>query len=116
MKMFVLCITLLVFGTLTFAGQAVKPVNTKDGIAIRGYDMVAYFNNSKAIKGSDEFQHEWNDAKWYFSSASNRDLFAKAPEKYAPQFGGYCAYAASRDYIYDADPQFWRIVDGRLYL
>lgn len=106
----------LVFVTSIAFAEPVKPVNAKDGIAIRGYDPVAYFEVSKPVKGSDQFQHTWNGAVWHFSSAKNRDAFAKAPEKYAPQFGGYCAYAASRDYIYEADPNFWKIVDAKLYL
>jgi YHS domain-containing protein len=111
-------ISVFVFIVLTAIAYAdtVKPVNVKEGIAIRGYDAVAYFKVSKRVQGNEQYQHTWNGATWYFSSEANRDAFAKDPEKYAPQFGGYCAYAASRDYIYDADPNFWKIVDGKLYL
>jgi YHS domain-containing protein len=85
-------------------------------VALKGYDAVAYFTEGKAVKGRADFQHEWMGAKWHFSSAANRDLFAKSPEKYAPQFGGYCAWAVSNNYVYDADPTLWKIVDGKLYV
>ena len=59
------------------------------GVAIKGYDTVAYHTDGKAVKGKKEFSHKWNDAKWYFASAGNRDLFVAEPERYAPQYGGY---------------------------
>jgi len=69
---------------------AAEPINkTCDGMALKGYDTVAYFQDGQAVKGSDEFVHEWMNSKWYFTSAASRDLFASAPEKYAPLYGGY---------------------------
>ena len=59
------------------------------GVAIKGYDTVAYHTEGKAVKGKKEFSHKWNDAKWHFASAGNRDLFVAEPERYAPQYGGY---------------------------
>ncbi len=59
------------------------------GVAIKGYDTVAYHTEGRAVKGSSKISHKWNDAKWYFISESHRDLFIKDPEKYAPQYGGY---------------------------
>ena len=59
------------------------------GVAIKGYDTVAYHTEGRAVKGSSEYAHTWNDAKWYFSSAENKDLFIADPERYAPQYGGY---------------------------
>ena len=71
-------------------GDSSKPVNTSwFGVAIKGYDTVAYHTEGRAIKGMSEYSHEWNDARWYFASAQNRDLFAADPERYAPQYGGY---------------------------
>lgn len=71
-------------------GDSSKPVNTGwFGVAIKGYDTVAYHTEGRAIKGMSEYSHEWNDARWYFASAQNRDLFAADPERYAPQYGGY---------------------------
>ncbi len=70
--------------------RAFDPVNTTFfGVAIKGYDTVAYHTEGRAVKGSNTFSHRWNDAKWYFASAENRDLFAADPERFAPQYGGY---------------------------
>lgn len=86
------------------------------GTAIDGTDPVAYFTVGKPVEGSSDFTHEWNDATWRFASAENRDLFAANPEKYAPQYGGYCAWAVSQGYTASTDPEAWKIVDGKLYL
>jgi YHS domain-containing protein len=86
------------------------------GIAIEGTDPVAYFTEGKPVEGSREFIHEWDGAKWRFASAKNRDLFKANPEKYAPQFGGWCAYAVSQGYTASIEPEAWSIVDGKLYL
>tara|TARA_R110000868_G_scaffold4155_58_gene25757 strand:+ start:2886 stop:3401 length:516 start_codon:yes stop_codon:yes gene_type:complete len=84
--------------------------------AIRGYDVVAYFTQAKPVAGKADFSHSWNNAEWRFASAENRDLFAANPEKYAPQYGGWCAWAVSQGYTAPIDPEAWRIVDGKLYL
>ena len=86
------------------------------GLAIDGYDPVAYFTESRPVKGDRRFEHQHNGAKYRFASAANRDLFAKNPEKYAPQYVAFCAYAVSRNYTADTDPLAWKIVDGKLYL
>ncbi|BCN26579.1 hypothetical protein VYA_37710 [Vibrio alfacsensis] len=86
------------------------------GKAIRGYDPVAYFTQSKPVKGDSDFTYRWNDAKWYFSSVENRDAFEKNPEKFAPQYGGYCAWAVSKGYTAKIDPNAWSIEGGKLYL
>ncbi|MBC6439786.1 MAG: YHS domain-containing protein [Rhodospirillales bacterium] len=98
------------------AGTAVNI--TPDGIAIGGWDTVAYFTENRAVAGSEEFSHEWDGATWLFSSAENRDLFAGDPETYAPQFGGWCAYALSKGpYAAEVDPEnAWTVRDGMLYL
>jgi YHS domain-containing protein len=85
-------------------------------LTLKGYDPVAYFTDSKPIEGSKDFTFKWNGATWRFASAEHRDLFAKTPEKYAPQFGGYCAWAMTRGDKADIDPTCWKIVDGKLYL
>lgn len=108
---------LIFFVSLTAAQcLAVDAVNKKKGVAIHGYDPVAFFTEGRAVEGDKRITHRWMDAEWRFSSPENRDLFAADPEKYAPQYGGYCAYAASQNRIYDANPKYWRIVDGKLYL
>ncbi len=87
-----------------------------DNVAIEGYDAVAYFTEQKAVKGNPEFVFDWHEARWQFSSAQHRDLFAADPERYAPQFGGFCAGAMTRGLVIKADPEAWTIVDGRLYI
>jgi hypothetical protein len=100
-----------------FAADKVDPINkNRKGVAIEGYDVTAYFQQGRPVKGSDKFTHSWSGATWQFASAAGRDAFAAAPEMYAPQFGGYCAYAVSEGYTATIDPQAWKIVDGRLYL
>lgn len=95
----------------------VDPINkTFSGVAIKGYDAVTYFTEGRPVKGSSEFQYEWLGAKWHFASAANRDAFAKNSIKYAPQFGGYCAWAVSQGYTAGIDPEAWKIVEGKLYL
>ena len=99
------------------AGDKADLINKNSaGVSLKGYDAVAYFTEGKAVKGNSRFQYDWMGAKWLFASAANRDQFAKDPAKYAPQFGGYCAWAVSNNYTYDADPEIWKIVEGKLYL
>jgi len=108
----------LAVGSFVFAGSGpVNPVNANgDGVAIKGYDPVAYFTQSQPVKGDARFAQSWMGATWWFSSAENQDAFAKSPEQYAPQFGGYCSWAVSRNYTATIDPAAWRIIDGKLYL
>lgn len=84
--------------------------------AIHGYDPVAYFTDGKPVEGKGELEFEWKAAKWRFASAEHRDAFKNAPEKYAPQYGGYCAYAVAQGHLADIDPKAWSIVNGKLYL
>jgi YHS domain-containing protein len=86
------------------------------GVAIEGTDPVAYFEEGKPVAGSSDFEHEWMGATWRFASAANRDQFAADPEKYAPQYGGYCAWAVAQGSTAKIDPAAWKIVDGKLYL
>lgn len=84
---------ILVLAVLTIAsspGSAFDKVNkSNNGVAIKGYDSVAYHTEGRAVKGNKAFAYKWNEAEWYFASAENRDLFAAGPERYAPQYGGY---------------------------
>jgi hypothetical protein len=113
------CFIILILALFTGAAGAApqKPAvnSTTDGIAVRGYDVVAY-QDGQVVEGDARYERVWNGARWRFSSAANRDRFAAAPEKFAPQFGGYCAYAVSRGYTADIDPKAFKIVDGALYL
>ena len=96
---------------------AVDEINkTSDGKALSGYDPVAYFVVQDAVEGDPRFEFAWNGAKWLFSSQENLDKFRANPEAYAPQFGGYCAYAVSEGHTANGDPQAWKVVDGKLYL
>ena len=105
---------------LVVAAAAVAPaqqVNSgRGGVAVKGYDVVAYVTAGRPMEGSEQFVHRIGATTYRFASAANRDAFAKEPERYLPQFGGFCAYAVSRGYTADIDPQAWRIVAGKLYL
>jgi len=104
----------LVFTSLAFAGEA--PVFATDDGAIRGYDAVAYFTMGEPTRGSDQFTTSWQGATYKFASAANLALFKEEPEAYAPQYGGYCAYAVSKGATAGTVPEAWTIVDGKLYL
>ncbi len=109
----------LILGILFACAKASppSPVNvTPDGAAIKGYDPLSYFTDKRPEPGSAEFEYLWKGAKWRFTSAMRRDLFKADPEKYAPKYGGYCAYAVSQGKTADIDPEAWTIFEGRLYL
>ena len=106
----------LSFFIVLAAGSGVTAAEQKPDVAIKGYDAVAYFNAGKAVKGSGSFTFPWHDMTWHFSSKENRDLFAASPEKYAPQYDGYCAWAMTESRLAVTDPEVWKIVDGKLYL
>ena len=95
---------------------AIEPIFAQDGIAIKGADPVAYFADGKPRIGTKTFNHDWNGVTWHFVSVENRDKFAAAPERYAPQYGGYCAYAVANGYTAKIEPEAWEIVDDKLYL
>ncbi len=126
MKIFIRLVSIctLLFATSAFAAQKINTLEKQglfgtykeSGIAIRGYDTVAYFTLSKPVKGDEAFAVQWNDATWHFSSQEHADLFENDPEAYAPQYGGYCAYGVSQNYLVKIEPEQWRIVDGKLYL
>jgi hypothetical protein len=98
------------------AARAEGPVNTHVGVAIMGYDTVAYFREATARRGSVRYRWHWNGAVWLFSAAANRDAFAAEPERFAPQYGGFSAYGMSDGKFYPVDPGAFLIVDGKLYL
>jgi len=98
------------------AGKAKIFTGLKPGIAVAGYDPVAYFTQNMPVMGKASISLNHGGAQWHFSSAANRDAFKADPEKYVPQFGGYCAYAVSQGYTAKGEPEVWKIVDGKLYL
>lgn len=121
-KLIVFLIVGIGIGTAVWVGMRsgssdFKPVNTNsENVAIKGFDSVAYFSADKAIEGNPQLSLVWNGAKWYFSNSENLEKFRQSPEIYAPQFGGYCAYAVSKGYTADGDPNTWKVVEGKLYL
>jgi YHS domain-containing protein len=109
---------------VSFSALAAKPVNTlknsffssQTDTAINGYDSVAYFTKNAPVKGLDAHTYEWKGAKWKFSSDENLQLFKGNPDKYAPQYGGYCAYGVATDSLVKVDPDQFTIHEGKLYL
>ncbi|MEM0948174.1 MAG: YHS domain-containing (seleno)protein [Pseudomonadota bacterium] len=104
----------LIRATPAFAATA--PIYANDGIAIDGTDAVGYFTEGQPVAGNPAFTHEWNGATWRFMTGPNRDSFAANPETYAPQFGGYCAWAVAQGYTAPTAPEAWSIHKGKLYL
>jgi len=105
------CIVVL----LASCGQNTE-VFSESSRAIKGYDPVAYFREGKPVKGDEALTYYWKEANWYFSTRENLDSFSRDPMKYAPQYGGYCAYGCSEGHKAPTDPAAWTIVDGKLYL
>ncbi len=96
------------------AGSSIN--RASDKAAVEGYDVVAYHLVGRPQRGEARFNAEWQGARWWFASEANREQFLADPERFAPQFGGYCAYAMANDSFANGDPLRWRVVDGKLYL
>jgi hypothetical protein len=113
-----LALGLLVFGCACTGDPSPGEAVNKDpsGVAIGGYDPVAYFTERRPVLGTPEFEYEWRDAKWRFASAHHRDAFAADPESFAPRYGGFCAGGMALGRKAPIDPEAWVIVDGKLYL
>jgi YHS domain-containing protein len=103
----------LISSTAILAQQS--EIFTINGKAIRGYDVVAFFTASKPVKGEEQFSHVWKNTTWLFSSLENQELFKSNPEKYAPQYGGYCAFGMSGGYKAPTIIETWKIIDQKLY-
>lgn len=97
---------------------AFEEINTRyfGSQALGGYDAVSYFTTSQALEGRKQYTHQWKGATWLFFSPANRQLFVDSPEKFAPQYGGYCSNQMSLGNLSDIDPEVWRIIDNKLYL
>jgi YHS domain-containing protein len=107
----------MVLGLAVVAAHAAGENNVDaSGLALKGYDPVAYFSENKPVKGRTEFTAQHEGATYRFASAANRDAFAAAPAKYSPQYGGYCAFGAAGGYKAPIEPEAWTVVDGKLYL
>ncbi len=111
---------IILFLLISFAGISNSiaqqaEIFSKDGKAIRGFDPVAFFTLGKAEKGSEAFTYNWKNTTWLFSSKENLDAFKNDPEKYSPQYGGYCAYGTSDGHKAPTETDTWTIVNGKLY-
>jgi hypothetical protein len=101
---------------ISIVGWTQKPVIfQQDGKAISGYDVVSYYNQGYPVKGYDSLSVQWENAIWLFATTENKNAFKTSPEKYRPQFGGYCAYGMSRGYKAPTEPDAWTIENGLLY-
>lgn len=115
MKSLLFAFTLLLLGGC--ASLNPSGLNTNDQkVVLDGYDVVAYFSQNAALPGSSQFQAQYEGATWWFSSEANRQAFLARPALYQPQYGGYCAYAMSKDFLVPVDPQAFTLYRGRLYL
>jgi YHS domain-containing protein len=107
---------LVAIATPGWAQNPAESFNTSDGLAIGGYDPVAYFTLDQAVPGDPSITVEYNGVAYRFSTEEHRDLFAANPEQYAPAYGGWCAWAVSRNSLADIDPRAYTVHEGRLYL
>ncbi len=116
MKKIIFSIVMLIsLGLNAQTPKDAKIYTNKEG-AIKGYDPVSYFTVSKPEKGQKTISYLWEGSTWYFVSESNKKLFIANPMKYAPQYGGYCAYGWAKGYAVKIEPDAWAVVDGKLYL
>jgi len=106
----------LALAALSTEAPAKELLNLENGVAIQGYDPVAFFADNRPVRGNAQFQSEYRGAKYYFASAEHKAAFDKEPAKYEPQFGGYCAYGASRGKTVPIRIETWEIINGRLLL
>ena len=106
----------LALAALSSVAPAKELLNLENGVAIQGYDPVAFVADKRPVKGNAQFQSEYRNAKYCFASAEHKAAFDKEPAKYEPQFGGYCAYGASRGKTVPIKIETWEILNGRLLL
>ena len=116
-KMIFVVLSLAVVPSASIAAKPAPEINgVAEGLAAGGYDVAAYFLRGEAVRGSAAHQLNYKGVTWQFSSADNLARFQADPAAFAPQFGGYCAWAISQGYLAPGDPNQWKIVDGKLYL
>lgn len=111
-----LLLAALIAAPAAAAAPAPAVYTASDGLGARGYDPVAYFTEGKPAVGTAAHEISWGGARWRFTTARSQAAFEANPTRYAPQFGGYCAWAVSEHYLAPGDPTVWKIVDGKLYL
>jgi YHS domain-containing protein len=108
-------LVLLVLTACSSGEQKGPEIFQKGGSAIGGYDPVAFFTENQPVKGDSRYQFQWKDATWLFSSQANLDSFRSSPDKFAPQYGGYCAYGMAEGHKAPTEVDTWTLVDGKLY-
>ena len=116
-RIFAVCITacwMIVAGASSQAGEIYTSLFSDK--AVSGYDAVSFFSEGGPVKGSKDHSFVHKGSTWLFSSQANLEAFKAAPEKYEPQYGGHCAWAAAQNYTAPGDPAYWKIIDGKLYL
>ena len=114
MKLFILSFALFL-ASCSSTSKKGPQIFSLNGAAIGGYDPVAFFTESKPVKGDAAYKLEWNDANWQFATQQNLDSFKASPEKYAPQYGGYCAYGAADGHKAPTEIETWTVLDNKLY-
>ena len=105
----VLFLAALLAASVAFAQDTVR-------VVLKGHDPVAYFTESRPVKGDPKYSYDWDEGRYYFASAKHREMFVAEPERYAPQFSGFCTGSMARGMRYEGHPEAWVIVDGRLYV
>lgn len=114
MKKIILYALSLFLTVASTQAQKAEIFSTEDK-AIKGYDVVAFFKDSAAVQGSEIFSYQWKGTTWLFSTKTNRDAFVDNPEKYEPQYGGYCAYGTADGHKAPTETNTWTVVNGKLY-
>ena len=114
MKQFLVIVGILISAISGVYAQK-SPVYAPDGVALKGYDPVAFFTQAKPVQGSADYSFTWEGVNWFFVDKTNLESFKKLPSKYAPQYGGYCAYGTSKGHKAPTQPDTWTIVDNKLY-
>jgi YHS domain-containing protein len=113
--LYLILMAVLLSAGLQSAAQSTT-INHQNGIALEGYDVVAFFTDSMAVKGNANNAYTWQGVQWHFASQAHREAFAMNPERYAPSFGGFCAYGTARGYKAPTQIETWTIHEGRLFL
>ena len=115
MTKYSILLSLFFLVTTTTVFSQKSEIFEKNGMAIKGYDAVAFHTEAKAIKGIENFTYRWKETNWLFKNQANLDMFKKDPEKYAPQYGGYCAYGTADGHKAPTETDTWTVKDNKLY-
>ena len=115
MRYFRTCLTLVGLAVV-FCGFGARAQADDQGLALKGYDPVAYFTEKRPMVGEQRYQHEWDGATYRFASTKHLELFKADPDRYLPQYKNWCAASVARGEKVHGNPEWWLVVDGRLYL